>query len=249
MTENEPYIFVIEGCCMSSYLVKTVCDLMIEHGYNVNKSENVRREGYKKNKNVYYEENMNLFDLLKKSFDCEKKNLILKLPFRYLKKKEIYNLIKQQKGKVVFIRRYNKLDELFCRYRDWKYKRKGTYETFSDWRKSDERRILKFDKDNNQIIRNLIHRKEMDEEQIQYMKEFFQQEEILVSEKLVSLCFDEWNKLFQCFDLKLEKDVFDKFFKNTIIKKPIPHATVIKKEKLEDLIVKLKQNGLFEYYR
>ena len=29
-------------------------------------------------------------------------------------------------------------------------------------------------------------------------------------DKCVPCCFDEWNKLFQCFDLKLEKDLLEK---------------------------------------
>ena len=231
---NEPYVFIMSGCCMSSYIITTACKLIKKHNYNINC--NLKTELYKPKKNFYYEDDMNLFNLLKKTLSKEEKNLRLKLPFKRINK-EIYNLLKKHKSKVVFISRYNKLDVLFCRYKDFEYKRKKFYETFTDWRNSQERKDLKFEIDNNKLINKLKNIKN-EEEKNEFMINNFKQKEMILSEKLVNLCFDEWNKLFKILDLKLDKDIFNDFFKNTIIKKPINNKKIIKKENL----IYLKKN-------
>ena len=154
MISETPIILVNNGCCISSFVNNTMCKLLRKHGIQFTQLGEM--ELYTPQKNPYYKSGMNKLDLLKVTFE-KHNNIIMKLNYNLFQNKYIRNLLNKVKARICCFLRWNLLDILICRYKDFNDLKPEKYQSqkFNLWRKSDDRKNLKIPYKTNKIIKDL----------------------------------------------------------------------------------------------
>ena len=242
------YINIIEGCCISSHVHRCFKHLLKLHGINVNITKGILKECYNPRKNIYYEKDMTTYDLLSKTFENEE-NIVMTLP-SVLIDDSILTLLKKNNVRLCFLTRENILDVAICRFKDFNFKSQRKDTNFHNWRKSDERKNMKIEKDNfNKIINKMNMAKNNNNLKFNLMKENFEQKEFITTEDLCNLSFKKWSNLFEIMGLKLEKEIFNNYFKDTVVREPKSHADNFHKEDIPIFKKKLIKNKMLKYWR
>jgi hypothetical protein len=247
--KNKPIILVNEGCSMSTFTSDVVRCLIIHHGIQMDIPAD--NEMYVFSKNPYYEEGMNVFDLLEKTLK-EEPSICFKLPLRFLKQETLLSLLKQNGAKFCFIERFNFLDTAICNIKDFKNKSErdnsldGVF-NFVKWRKSKVRLEKKVDPSSLISDIKTIHKGQ--EAKTKIMQEITDQKELIYAEDLCRLNIDAYEKVFKILGYKMDKNLTKEFLKKYEIKDPYKHADVIDCPDIDAFKNELKDNGYFHFWR
>ena len=221
-----PIILCNDGCCISSFVNIQVVKLLKMHKINFYQQNDM--ESYDKFKNPYYKVGMNTLDLLKLTFE-KHNNIVMKLDYTNFQDIDIQNLLNKVKAKICCFLRWNILDILICRYKDFTNLSSNIIirnKQFSKWRNSDDRKILKIPYKGNKIINDL---KNIDKYYKNVRKnnkdiDFYYVEDFCGTSNGKTSIIEVIEKIFNTLGFVLNKDILNDYLNDCVIKEQYKHS-------------------------